>query len=522
MMVTLRHFRWLLLLIAVLAACSLGQAPDTAPPTSTGVRIAQASLVAVPTRDFQLAPSRIPEPTPTTVPEGACTLTAGLPAVQHQVMAELDYDGRHVEVEHDLHLVNRTNDTLDHILLTIEPNRLPGVFTLYAAAASQPLELVEVVGRRISISLTETLGPGCAIDLHLTYALTVPQISSGVSGLIGYYGYSNRQLNLGHWLATPAIYRAGEWVTHDVTVIGEQLVAEVADWDVTLKVIDAPSGLTVVGPGDSTAMDGGQWHFLLEDGRDFALSLSPFFRRTSAFTEQGVEVEIYTFDNAVIGTAAGQIDGAQQALEAAVQSLSMYADLYGPYTRERFTIVQGDFPDGMEFTQLVFVSDQWFRTNPGSPESYLTIITVHEAAHQWWYAQVGNDQAITPWLDEALATYSEYIFYEEFHPDLKDWWWNFRVNAFVPADYAGRRVDSTVYEFATVREYINAVYLRGAVMMHALREALGTDAFFDWVRRYHEIAANRVVDGDVFWSLLTPEQMEQTRTIRETYLKLNP
>src|SRR5204863_178296 len=34
---------------------------------------------------------------------------------------------------------------------------------------------------------------------------------------------------------------------------------------------------------------------------------------------------------------------------------------------------------------------------------------VHELAHQWFYSLVGNDQARDPWLDEALASYVEFV-----------------------------------------------------------------------------------------------------------------
>jgi aminopeptidase N len=138
---------------------------------------------------------------------------------------------------------------------------------------------------------------------------------------------------------------------------------------------------------------------------------------------------------------------------------------------------------------------------------------------KWWYAQVGSDQALTPWLDEALATYSEYIFYEEFHPDLADWWWGFRVRTFVPADYSGRRVDSTVYEFATVRDYINAVYLRGAEMMHRIRGVLGNDAFFAWLRRYADAGAGQIVDEEFIWSVLTPDEQSAIQLIRTTFMR---
>ena len=37
------------------------------------------------------------------------------------------------------------------------------------------------------------------------------------------------------------------------------------------------------------------------------------------------------------------------------------------------------------------------------------VVAVHELAHQWFYAMVGDSQARDPWLDEAFATYAEEV-----------------------------------------------------------------------------------------------------------------
>ena len=49
-----------------------------------------------------------------------------------------------------------------------------------------------------------------------------------------------------------------------------------------------------------------------------------------------------------------------------------------------------------------------------------------------------------------------------------------------------------------------------------------TDTIVQGLRRYAEAGQNRVVTPDVFWSLLTPEQLEQTRETRATYLGEEP
>ncbi len=193
--------------------------------------------------------------------------------------------------------------------------------------------------------------------------------------------------------------------------------------------------------------------------------------------------------------------------------------MFGALPQQRLVVVEADFPDGMEFSGLIFVGAGWFDQWTGTPQSYLTIITAHEVAHQWWYARVGSDQALTPWLDEALATYSEYLFYEAHYPELSDWWWQFRVATFVPDGFTDAApVGSSVYTFPNLRSYINAVYLRGARMLHQLRRDLGTEAFLAWLAAYAQAGDGRIADPDLLWSLLTPEQQQQTEATRRRYL----
>ncbi|HCF1059238.1 TPA: hypothetical protein NH760_006843, partial [Pseudomonas aeruginosa] len=198
-----------------------------------------------------------------------------------------------------------------------------------------------------------------------------------------------------------------------------------------------------------------------------------------------------------------------------LRAFESYEKLFGHYLYDRLVIVQGDFPDGMEFSGMVFVSTDWFKGWSGQPNEFLTLITVHEVSHQWWYARVGNDPAMSPWLDEALSTYSEYIFIEEYFPNLKDWWWEFRVRSHTPQGY----VDSTVYEFTSIREYINAVYLRGVMMLHAVRMDIGTEAFFELLRRYADVNSDKIAGATQFWSLMTPEQIKATENTRRAFLR---
>ncbi|MBZ0303842.1 MAG: M1 family metallopeptidase [Anaerolineae bacterium] len=446
----------------------------------------------------------------------ACPMTAGQPITGYRVTANLNYTQRAAMIRQDIRYINRSNDSLSQLVLVVDPNQWPRAFRLLSAEAGATPLGYELTGRQLTVDLPETLEPGCEVDLTLDFQLNVPEIGQGITAYRGFLGHSPRQLNLGNWLPMIVPHLDGGWVLHDAVLVGEQIVLDVADWDVTLNVSGAPETLEVAGPGEVEQLGAHSWHFTFSKARDFTVSLSDEFRITHQDTADGIRVELYSFDDAQVKTETGDpVDGAAHALDTAVKSVAMYEDLYGPYPHSRLAVVEGDFPDGMEFSGLVFVSRDWFTRYTGNPAAFLTVITAHEVSHQWWYATVGSDQALTPWLDEALATYSEYAFIEEYYPDLKSWWWDWRVDNYSPQGF----VDSTVYQFSSIRDYINAIYLLGARMLQDLRTDLGTERFFDLLRHYYEAGAGRVVSPEIFWSLLSPDELAATQATRKRFLR---
>ncbi len=508
-------FPTLFTLLCLTACAFTTPASLTVFPTPTTIRVIQTTLV--PTIERQLHTVATPEPELTPEPDvDRCSAESERASATYTVEAEIDYASRRIIVNQQIDYINRSSTTLAQLVFSVKPNNWPDIFTLKNVTLSTDERLnYELTGQRLTVDLPEPLETDCRVKLRLDFDLIVPPIDiGGPNAYRGYLGYSERQFNLGHWLPVAAPRLNDDWTLREENRIGEQDVLAEADWDVTIEMKNAPDNLLIAAPGAIEEGERGQWHFTLSNARDFSLSLSDQFARTKREADNGTLVELYTFDDALIQADSGVIDSSAFALDAAVSSLGMYADLYGAYPYERLVIVQSDFPDGMEFSGIVFVGGEYFR-NFGGPTSYLMLITIHEIAHQWWYNRVGNDPAVNPWLDEALATYSEYVFIEEFYPALREWWWSFRVDNFSPEGF----VDSTVYDFTTRREYINAVYLRGVRMLKDLRDTLGTDAFFNWLRRYADAGAGQIVTPDFFWSLLTPAQFDLTAPIRERYLK---
>jgi hypothetical protein len=496
----------------VLTACNVTRVEQLPQwPTATTVRALQSTLVPTFDRQYRDVPTIESD----TIAPDACQPNVDEPGTSHTVTADIDYAQRTAMVVQAIRYENRTDLSLLRLILNVEPNIWPGAFTLNSVMLGAANANFELTGRRLSVELLPALEPGCSVVLELTFRLVVPHIGDGLNAYKGFFGYSPRQLNLGHWLPTMAVRLNNDWVTREAIAIGEQEVLDAADWDVTVNVSAALNSLRIAAPGEMTELAPLSWRFVHRNARDFSLSMSETFNIAARELDSGVNIELYSFNDAIIQTEQGTIDGPAYALDVASQSLGLYQDVYGPYPHDRMVVVQADLPDGMEFSGLVFVGGEYFRGYVGDPASYLMIITAHEISHQWWYGKVGNDQALSPWLDEALATYSEYVFVEEYYPELTEWWWWFRVDRLEPEGY----VDSTVYEFPTIRAYINAVYLRGVRMLHALRADLGTEAFFDWLHRYADAGSGRLVTPEFFWSLLTPDQWQQIAATRQTYLR---
>jgi hypothetical protein len=511
-------------LILFLTGCNLSDSTPIAviQPSRPYVSISQSVTIAPsPTRlvrsiptNTASAPTETPSPT---ISPFECGVEQVGEHIQHEVVANLDYAAKTIDVSQIVRYRNDEPAALAEIVFAVEPNSWENTFGLESIAINETSPYYTLDHNRLTVRLPMPLNAGCVAAVELQFRLNIPRIGIGASAAKGYFGYSDRQLNLGMWLPSPATRLEGEWLLHDASPIGEQTVLEQVDWELTLNISNANNMIVAAGGiGEETGEN--QWHFRHHSARDFTLSMSQSYILSERASSNGIKVQLYHFSDTTRTVGEAQVDGAAHALDIATRAVEQYSSLFGAYPYERMVIVQGDFPDGMEFSGIVYVSTNWFYSFDGGIQNYLSIITIHEVAHQWWYARVGNDSADAPWLDESLSTYSEYIFIEEFYPASREWWWSFRVAYYNPQG----NVDSDVYQFGSGRDYINAIYLRGAQMLHNIREDIGTEEFFDFLAAYSQGEVGNIATPNAFWSFLTPEQFEATEATREEFLGEQP
>ncbi|MHB8625303.1 MAG: M1 family aminopeptidase [Aggregatilineales bacterium] len=455
--------------------------------------------------------------TPTALPTVGSSSAPDLTvtAIRYTANAQIDLSVHSVTGSLVVDYRNDTGAALSDLVFRIVAAETPNSFILNGLDTGSSDDSFTLNGSRLTITFHQPLSSEASAKVKLDFMIRVPSIAVAALAKNGYFGYSDRQLNLGDWLPAVAPYRSGQWlVPHPWPTIGETDVTDAARYVVTLTVsgvgADADKVL-VAGPGAVEHPDAATWRFTLDHGRNFALSVSTSYTVRRAVTPDGISVELYTFDHPSLG------HGPDYVLQTAQDALTRYAELYGPCAYKRVVLVQGDFPDGMEFSGIVFIGTSWFTTYNGQPDTWLTLITVHELAHQWWYSSVGDDQSQTPFMDEAFAVYSELLYLEQAYPGLDQWWWNFRVKVYQPEGY----VDSSVYDFTSQRLYVNAVYLRGALMLNDVRTAIGDTAFIAWLRAYAHTQADRIATPAALWGLLSPGNYTLTAPVRARYLR-NP
>jgi aminopeptidase N len=288
---------------------------------------------------------------------------------------------------------------------------------------------------------------------------------------------------------------------------GEHLTYDIADYEINLRLLNTPNNLVVAASGPQV-IDGDWLRYRLPNARNFVFSFSPDYQVLE--TEVG-GVTVYSYAFPVYGVSSAAV------LQTTIDSLILYQELFGAYPHATLSVVQADFLDGMEYDGLYYLSRAFYNIYSGTPGDYLIAIAAHETAHQWWYALIGNNQAIEPWLDEALCTYMEHIYYERYAPEALDWWWRYRVNYYEPRGL----IDVSIYdkhsEFQSYRDYRDAVYLNGAIFLHELRTAIGDSSFFAFLKDYAARYAGGIATRQSFFTVLAEHSSQDLSPLISKY-----
>ncbi len=475
----------MLLLLTISAACRPDPSPRVSPSISPALSPTESNTTAQPplprlTRTAAPSPSGFEE---TQIPD---------PRTSYSITVSMDYSQHFISVDEKIQYVNNSADMLDEILLMVEPANYQDVFRLNDSRWEDGTPIEEMAWERgkLTVHLRQPLFPGEEIVIFLNYELSLPSPTPSAETRPIPFGYTPRQANLVDWYPFVPPYISGRgWLAHQPGYFGEHQVYTLADFQVAIQMLDERDDLIIAASAPAESSAG--WHrYRLDNARNFAWSVSPEYEVMQARVDE-VEVINYFFP---VHKAAGE-----RVLQTTVEALTLYSDLYGSYPRYHLSVVEADFLDGMEFDGLYFLSTGFYNLYQGEPGEYLVAIAAHETAHQWFYGSVANDQALEPWLDEALCTYNERIYYESLYPEALEWWWAYRINYYEPKGW----VDGSIYNPGGYRAYRDAVYLNGAVFLEKLRQAVSDESYFSFMKAYVATYHGTITTGDEFFSLLS-------------------
>lgn len=376
---------------------------------------------------------------------------------------------------------NQEQTSLNELIFWLYPN-LPaygGTAEVSRALVDGRLAAFEEIqdGAAVRIPLPEELAAGEIVDVTLWFSATLPTLVAAGTAGAGLYGFVNGVYDLAGFYPTLAVYDHEGWNLETAAGFGDSLFADISFYQVELTV---PPGLSIVASGSTlsqrTGDDGATaWRIAAGPVRSFYAAVAG---RWLAINEDvdGVLVNAYYPD--------GGLSSAQTAMEFTTNSLRVFNRLFGPYPyRELDVVPMPTTAFGMEYAGLLALAGGFYTEAGGA----FAIAAPHEVAHQWFFNLIGNDQPDEPWLDESLANYAVYLYYEAVDwPQMQNAMleniFRYRYNA---ARNLGidRPVSGAVIEFDQ-SNYINIIYSKGPLFFHAVRERVGDEAFFAALRDY--------------------------------------
>ena len=268
-----------LLALSLLAACSPagGESP-------TAVSGQPASASATPTAE-PLPPTAAPTATrpPTAAP--VASPTPDLPPSnsslkpRYTLSAVLDYGWKTLTASERVEIPHPGNGDPSEIVLVVPPNGYPGVFQLdsLAWADGSPVAAYTLDGVRLTIPLDSPWNLDETRTLSMTFTLNLPPVERGEEFGPNPFGYTSRQVNLTDWHPFVPPFIEGEWRVHNPWFYGEYLVYPQADYEVEIRLENAPAGTVIAASGLDTG-DEAVHRYRVEAARTFVWSVSPEYR----------------------------------------------------------------------------------------------------------------------------------------------------------------------------------------------------------------------------------------------------
>jgi hypothetical protein len=388
---------------------------------------------------------------------------------RYEITATLDVASGRLDAVTQIDLTNRSRWPMREVHLSLVPRALG-----FASLEDPVLVDGEPVATQWTTSISlrvplDDLAPGGSARVSVSFGL---EIGLAPPAFTARTSRENDVVSLGQWFPVVS-------TEHEVHGLGDSQITFTAE-RIRLELTtttplprDAVACPGLVAAPDST---GTAWVCEAERVRDLSVVVNPRFLLITR-EAAGVAIRVYT----------ETVDGRRTA-DLAAQGLMGMVERFGPYPWPDLVLAEVGSTGGfsMEYPRQIHL------TRDKVADAY---VVFHEVAHQWFYAQVGNDQQAEPWLDEAWADFSA------------------RLLLGIGVNPCGTRpIDSPVFaweadavtggDWTSCDGYFHSVFYRGTEFLGAVRDEMGDDAFFGAMRSWVDERRHGFVTGrELLWHL---------------------
>lgn len=456
------------------------------------ITLVLAACTPIVTQPIIPTPTRAPEPLPIAKPaidlspyraamrpEFAADVDQFADATQYQIDLTIAPDLASYSATQQVRYVNTETAPLNEVYFRLFPNTpsYGGKMTINSLRmnGADVKPIMELGNSAMRIELDRPLKPGEAIEFDLAYVTKVPTTSVS----IGYdqFGLHSKVLALPNFYPIIPVYDDEGWNVELAPGIGDAVFSDTALYRVN---ITAPSNQVVAASGVCNPSSSGTtktWQCVSGPMRDFMIASSADYQIASN-TIDGIKVNSYFLKK--------DAEAGQSGLQVTVDSVKSYEKRIGAYPFNELDLVETPTgAGGIEYPGLIVVAQDLYEGNPTFQEG----ATAHEAAHQWWYSLVGDDQVDDPWLDEAFTQFTTALYYRDVYGPTG-------MQADIDQDLVRRynrvkgteddkRADLPVASY-TDRQYSAIVYGKAALFFNALYEAMGDEKFNAFMKTYFD------------------------------------
>ena len=357
----------------------------------------------------------------------------------YDVAATLTWAGGRLDVTSTATVTNNSGAAVAALTFNAAPARI-GAMVLGGVSAGGEAASATVDDQNIVMTLPTPIADGERQDVTISY-------SAWFGGTNG-----NKQFLFAKVNGIATAYRWIPWLSRaypfHTPTFGEPFVTKTAS-HVRVR-ITTDRQLQIATSGHRVSVDGLSQTFEAHDVRDFNFAASPkYVTRTDKWA--GVTVTYYTVQLPLA-----------KLQRWTIASLNRFSQRVGPYPYSHFVVAEVPTGPSMESPGMIWI------TQKAIARGTIKYLVVHETAHQWFYAIIGNDQARQPFADEAMAE-------------------------FLTRDLIGHRasqcaqalLDRRVYDYSRSC-YYEVIYVQGDNYVEAYRQRVGDSAFWDGIRRYYD------------------------------------